>query len=185
MFDNEIMRVLVQSLRNALGQFVVDSNFLVEPPIVKQSYQPTQQGVPTAPTVFIHKIGDHRYGSPRSVYEWDTDRQIMVNTETQQMETMYQVGALFIQEPANMVQLTASDLVNATANILQMDFFLSILRENNIGIERITQIRQTFFYDDRDRQEASPSFDFTVTHKNITIRDASTVKTIEAGIYHI
>ena len=185
MRDNEIMRVLIPNLTASLVEFVASSNFAVQSPIVKQSFQPTQQGVPTCPTVFIHKIGDHRYGFPKKEYKWDEIKERMVNTETQIMETMYQVNALFIQDPANMVQLTASDLVNETAAILQSDYFLQILKANDIGMERITDIRQDFFYDDRDRQEASPSFDFTIAHKQVTIRNAPIVTTIVEGIYPI
>jgi len=185
MRDNEIMRVLIPNLTASLVEFVASSNFAVQPPIVKQSYQPTQQGVPTCPTVFIHKVGDHRYGFPRKEYQWNEVKQRMVDTETQVMETTYQVNALYVQDPANMVQLTSSDLVNETAAILQSDFFLNILHENDIGMERITDIRQTYFQDDRDRSEASPSFDFTIAHKQVTIRNAPIVNSIVEGIYPI
>ena len=185
MFDNQIMAVIVPQLTDALAQWVVGTNYAVERPIVKQSFQPTQQGVPTAPTVFIHKIMDNRFGFPQEAYKWNEGLQRMVNTTTEIMRTTYQVNALFIQDPANTVQLTAGDLVNASAQILQSDFMVEILRENGIGLERVTQITTTYFQDDRDRHETSPSFDFTITHKNITIRHAPIVSTIEEGIFPI
>ena len=185
MRDNDLLRVLIPNLTAWLAEFVQSSNYAIEPPLVLQSYQPTQQGVPTAPTVFLHKIADHPYGYPRKEYNWHEDTQRMVYTDTQMMESTYQVNALFIQDPDNMVQLTATDLLQEVRACVQSDLFMQTLRDNDIGMERVMQVVQTYFYDDRDRQEASPSFDFTVTHKQVTIRNAPIAQSIEAGIYPI
>ena len=41
----------------------IEADTVVVP--VLQAYQPTMQGVNTAPALYIHKIGDQRIGSPR------------------------------------------------------------------------------------------------------------------------
>ena len=38
---------------------------------VLQAYQPTQEGIPSGPSVFLHKVSDQRMGSPNRVNGWD------------------------------------------------------------------------------------------------------------------
>ncbi len=169
MLDNQIFAVLVAALTagfTALGAAIPG------PVAVQQSYQPTTQGVNTQNTVFIHKIGDHRYGTVKRETYWEPDTDsggTMVHKETQYYETTFQIDALAIQNPANVTQLTASDIVNYVAAIMQSDATLQTLYDNKLQILRIIDVRNPYFENDKNRFQASPSFDFTLEHEQVII----------------
>ena len=127
------------------GGVGIEADTVVIP--VLQAYQPTMQGVNTAPALYIHKIGDQRIGSPRRKSKWTnsysqlttengigietesgigigadgTNQATMVHTEVQRYATMFQISALATQDPTTPMQLTASDLVNFAAAVAQSE----------------------------------------------------------------
>ena len=135
--------------------------------IVKQSNQPTQQGIPTAPTVYFFKVANKRYGFLGRMDNWDAMTSTMVHDERQYFESTFQVSALVLQNPATPNQYTASDLVNEVASIMQSDNTRDILNASGVGILRVTDVINPYFVDDRDNFEASPSFDFVLTYENL------------------
>lgn len=171
MRDNEIYQVIfpiIQSGLTARGITGVG---------VKQSYQPRKTGTPSAPTVFIHKLSANRYGFPgrRSVY--NEARGDFDHTETIWRTPTFQVDALAVQDPSDLSALTASDLVESVADILQSSAALETLKASDIGIDRITDIRVPYFVNDEDQNEASPSFDFTLSYR---VEFNTTVPAIDA-----
>lgn len=152
---------------------------------VKQAFQPTNQGVNTGPTAYLHKLGDRRYGFPYWADVYDTVHSQMVHTELQQYETSFQISTLSTQDPSNVSQYTASDVANLIAHIIQSQASVMTFQANNVGIERVTEVRNPPFTDDRQRFEYSPSFDFVMTHKQILSIDVPIVNTTEFDVYPI
>lgn len=149
---------------------------------IKQAFQPTLQGVNTQPTAYMYKIGDKRFGTVHRSDVWNNDIPAMVHTETQQYETTFQISALATQDPKNTSAYTASDIINLVASILQSSTAIANLQANGVGIERVTEVRNPYFVDDRQQNEANPSFDFTLTHKQII---TSTTPIIESTEFQI
>lgn len=161
MLDNELFTLLIDIL--ARGEIVANL-----PPIaIVQAYQPTQQGIGSTPTAYLHKVSDHRLGFPYRADTWDPVIGQLVHLEVQDYETTFQLSALSTQKPATPMQLTASDIVNQMAYILQSSSTIEKLNAQGVGMLRIQDIRNAPFLDDRDRFEFSPSLDFTVQHKQI------------------
>lgn len=156
--DNQLIQIFLPIIQNGL----IEDNFLNV--TVKQSNQPTQQGVPKTPVVYFFKVSNKRFGYLGRYDKWVVDQ--MVHHEVQYMEITFQISALVLQYPITPNQYTASDLVNEVASIMQSDKTLGILNSNGIGILRITDVTNPYFVDDRDQFEASPSFDFTLVYKN-------------------
>lgn len=152
---------------------------------VKQAFQPTQQGANTKPTAYLYKIGDRRYGFVRRTDCWDVERSQIIHTELQKYETTFQISALATQNPATPTQYTDSDILNLVASILQSSTAIAILRAAGVGIERVTDVRNPYFQDDRQRNEASPSFDFVLTHDQIIKSTTPIVESTEINIYEI
>ena len=241
MLDNQLFPLILGVLQTgmtALGQGAV---------LIQQNYQPTQQGTPSQPTLFVNKVSDYRLGAPYQESAWnetqsasftgsiagttltvasvasgalavgqtiaDGDVNIpqnvfitglgtgaggagtytlnnsltvgtesmtaipgMVTTYIQQYETTFQLTALATQNPANTTSITASDILNYAASVLQNMTTIQTLENSNVGILKIGDVRNPYFSDDRQRYEASPSFDFTLTHKQ-TILTVSPVVT--------
>ncbi len=178
MLDNELYKLLFDIIRKGLAAQNIDA-------VVQQSNQPTQQGVPTKNTVFLTKITNKRYGWLGSKDEYDEDNSKEIHTETQNIETVFQVNALAIQKPNNIYQLTASDIINYVAAIMNSNATVQRLTENGCGIYRITDIRNPYFQDDKDRFEASPSFDFTITHKLIVTTEIPVLQSTELVIREV
>lgn len=160
MLDNQLIQVFYPIITVGL------TNAGYSGVTLKQANQPTQQGINlTSPAVYFYKIGDRRYGHVYRNDKWDPVSSTMIHTETQQYETTFQISSLVLQDPTNTSAYTASDLVNSVAQIMQSSNTIQTLWDNNIGILRITDIRNPYFVDDRDQFEASPSFDFVLTHE--------------------
>jgi hypothetical protein len=134
--------------------------------LVKQSNQPTQQGIPTSPMVFFTKIFNKRFGFLRREDRWNTLTSRFDHIESQYYETSFQVAALSLQDPKDLTIPTASDLVNEVACIMQSSTTLDTLNNAGVGILRISDITNPYFTDDRDNFEASPSFDFVLVYLN-------------------
>ncbi|MHC5539493.1 phage gateway protein [Singulisphaera rosea] len=144
---------------------------------LKQAFQPTMQGVNTQPTAYLYKVGDRRVGFPYRADVWDGVNNLMIHTELQQYETTFQFSALATQYPTTPTQYTASDLLNLVAYCLQSADAVSAMEAQGVGLLRVTDVRNPYFTDDRQQNEACPSFDVTFTHKQV-IR--STVPILDA-----
>lgn len=176
MLDNELIKIIIATI--IAGEEIAG---IANTPI-KQAFQPTQQGVNKVATAYLHKVSDRRYGFPRIIDVWDSGAGKMVEQTTQQYETTFQISALSIQNPANTTQYTASDILNLIAFILQSRPTVELFQSQGIGIERITDIRNPYFKDDKDRFEASPSMDFVITHKQIILATAPVSDTTEIRV---
>jgi hypothetical protein len=152
---------------------------------IKQAFQPTNQGVNVKPTAYIFKVGDRRVGFPYRNDTYDSIAGAFDHEELQQYETTFQISALSTQNPANTTQYTASDILNLIAYILQSDMTINSLIAQGIGILRIESIRNPYFFDDRERNEALPSLDFTLTHKQIITSSVPVVITADYNIIPI
>lgn len=174
MKDNQLIKLIFDVLE---GQQAISGIPDIE---FAQAYQPTQQGVNSVSTAYLFKVGDVRIGLPLCEDKWDTDTQIMVHTETQVYQTTFQLSALSIQDPTiGEAQLTASDIVNACAYIMQSQATVEQLIAADVGILNVKEIRNPYFVDDHENFEANPSFDFTLTHKQIVISNGRVLQSTE------
>lgn len=180
MLDNELFIKVVAILNAGYAKFPYVPN-----PVVQQKYQPTQEGIPSAPTVFIYKIGDNRLGSSRKNSCWNREKSAEIHTEIQVYETTFQISALVTQDPANPDAYTASDVVNFGAYIMQSAATVADLQALGIGIYRIGEIRNSYFSDDRERYEASPSMDFTLVHTQIIVTATPIAYTIAVKVLEV
>jgi hypothetical protein len=152
---------------------------------VKQAFQPTMQGANTQPTAYLYKLGDRRIGYVARTDQWDSVNNVMVHTETQQYATTFQFSALATQNPATPTQYTASDILNLIASILQSSVTIATLEAQDVGILHIADVRNTYFLDDRQQNEAAPSMDVTLTHKQVITTQTPIVSEYEFQILEV
>lgn len=179
MNDNQLIAGVISVIKAGMNLYGMEDM------PVKQSYQPTQQGANNEPTIYMHKVGNKRYGfnKRKDVYNPDTDD--FDHIETQYIETTFQINALARQNPADINSATASDIVNAVAAIMQGDYAMGALSELGIGILRITEVRNPYFHNDRNQFEASPSFDFTVVHKQTFVLTNPAAQSVEFNLVRV
>lgn len=130
----------------------------------KQDYQPREHGAETAPTVYVHKLGDFRYGFTKRGVAYNSGLGKFETQDSQVYRTSFQVSALAIQNPATPTAPTASDLCNTAAEIIAGETFLAAIHAVDVGLERITEVRNPYFANEQNRFQASPSFDFVLSH---------------------
>lgn len=161
MNDNDI----IQIVRNFLmAQLPLRGVMNVE---VKQNYQPTQQGLPETPLLSVHKISAPRYGFPGVKHVYNAMTNVYDTTESIWRTPTFQFSGLAQQNPADLTSLTASDIVEAAADVLQSRAAIDTFQQHNIGILRVQQIPIMYFVNDKDRHEQDPSFDLVLQYRRV------------------
>lgn len=105
-----------------------------------------------------------------------------VTTMVQNQQDTYQLQVFNPDDPANETQRTAIDYANILRAVIQSPQYIAELAKLNIGIQRPTGIRPTYFQNENDEYEANPNFDFVVSHKRETVLTVGEVDTIEHAI---
>jgi|SRR5271163_220366 len=152
--------------------------------VTQQANQPTQQGIPTAPTVYFYKTHTKRYGFLGRNDKWNSMSSMMVHHEHQYYETTFRIQTLVLQSVKNPTY-TAADLANEVASIMQSDATLATLNAQGVGILRVMDIANPYFTDDRDNFEALPSFDFTLLYLNDRTSTTPIIDTYQYGIHPV
>lgn len=180
MNENQLMRLIIDALEAGAEQRIPEMKMKI-----KRAYQPTQQGAEKGPTWYCHKMPDRRYGHLQRTDVWDEVNERMVHTESQKYESDFQVNAMFKANPADIRAYTASDLANIAASIMQSDATIALFRDKKVGLLRITEVRNPYFLDDKDQNEESPSFDFTVTYDRVAVSYTPVVTTTEFNVQRV
>lgn len=181
MTDNE----LIIAVRAALLARLAAPSYGLGALLVEQSYQPTQQGVPNAATLFFHKLHDRRVGSPQRKEEWNPDLEQFDYVESEQLESTFQLTARKSQDPADDTELTPADILLAAARALQSDPVLISLRAQGVGVLRIGAAPSGYSNNDRGEFQQEPSFDVTFTHRNTTTDTLAPVVSREVQINRV
>jgi hypothetical protein len=161
MRDNQIFEVLVSVINAGL------TNRGYTDVVVQQAYQPTEQGVPSAPNVNIFKLDDTTYGWPSEKSET-----LVGETKTnysQYFLSRFQIGAWVQQNPSDTTLLTSSDLCRLVLLILQREATQDVFSLNNMGMLLPNDVKNPYFEDDRGQFQATPYFELTVQHKDIEV----------------
>lgn len=171
MTDNE----LITFIANRLDLGVIAGGW--DYPVVQKN-QPTQQGIPSDPTVFIEKTLDIPRGWPMvSDVKRDTD---YAEVETQLYETTVIISALVRQNPADTSLPTASDVVNFLKLYMNSRNTIQTFTASGVSVLRITEVDNPYFEDDTHRFAADPSFSVVVTHnRQITFAVPAAIKATE------
>ncbi len=157
MNDNDLIRNIIAVAKAGLAL----QNVVVG---IKQGFQPTQQGAPSAPYILLRKLGDKRYGHTYRANLYDTAADVMNHTESAWFETTFQADAICTIDPGDTTALTANDYLKALTRTLQSDDTIATLNAAGIGIYRIQAFTTTYWTDDKGQHEQNPMFTFTVTH---------------------
>lgn len=173
-----------QTIVGVLAPLMALNSVLATTALVQMN-QRRQQGAPSTPTVFFVKITERNWGSPKRGQTWDDGQGKFVTTLLQACAATYQFMALVPQDPSDEQQPTESDVLQQFRAIMQSDEVLGAFRAEGISIERIADVRNPFFTDDRDQFEASPSFDVALTYSRDYAGTIPAVSTFEADIRRV
>lgn len=147
---------------------------------VRQVFQPSTVGMPSAPQVTMQTVANRRYGWLRREERLNGD--VFDHVETQWWETTIQIGATAHrnpQDPAFLSLPSAMDICKASADILQGDKGLNALAVQRVRPLRITNVRVVRFVNDSDQYESMPSFDLTLVYPQMQTSETPPVTTFE------
>ncbi|WP_238759151.1 phage gateway protein [Klebsiella oxytoca] len=165
MTDNQLFSLLRTSL---LAEFTLMRGLVPE---VRKAYQPEPEGIPLAPALYLHKIADMRVGFPGFREEMDTVNQVMRQITTQVMIATFQVSATVLTDDADPQALTAPDLLKRAAMIMQSREFQASVIAAGANFLRVGQIQSVDVSGDYAGREIQPFFEFSVNHKDESVRE--------------
>lgn len=180
MLDNDIWKALIPIIKAGfVGQDQPDV-------AVKQNYQPERTGADSGPTLYLVKLFDRRLGSPQRSTAPDPDAPLgVIRREVQWYESTFQATGIFKQTAEDTDGLTASDVANLGAAIMQMEATMDALRAAGLAVLRVTTVRNPQFVNGGDEFEASPSFDFILTHEQITLSKTAAAASTDFRAYPV
>lgn len=144
-----------------------------------RSFQSRQQGASSAPYVYFFKVADKRFGHPERREDYNATAGNFTHTETQRYETTFQFSAWIPQDPKDTTGLTESDILNTVSSIIQSDAIRASFWASEVGILRVTDVRNPYITDDHDQFAAVPTFDVVLTHKRFLVATTPAVVTSE------
>lgn len=150
---------------------------------VKQGYQPTTQGR-LDKCIYFWALPDIQEGWQYRKHKADEAGQIST-TETQIIATSYQMGALIPDDPSDASQKTAKDITVLARMVVQSQPFVIAMTKAGVGVRRPSEVRNPQFVNDQDQYEFQPSFDFTVTHKQVIIQLTDSIESVEFNIHRV
>lgn len=150
---------------------------------VKQGYQPTTQGR-LDKCIYFWALPDIPEGWQYRKHNVNEASQIET-TETQIIATSYQVGALIPDDPSDASQKTAKDITVLARMVVQSQPFVIAMTKAGVGVRRPSEVRNPQFVNDQDQYEFQPSFDFTVTHKQVIIQLTDSIESVEFNIHRV
>lgn len=150
---------------------------------VLANYQPTSQGEDPGNAIYFFKVSDPRVG-------WQIRRNAVVSDEArkveeQNIESTYQFMARVKQDPEDLSIPTASDLLNTASMIMSSAAFTRALSAQGVGRQAVGEMRNPYFLNKHEQFEASPSFDFTVSHRRSIMTAVSVIETINQETHPI
>ncbi len=172
MLDNPLYILIISTLTAQLADAGLGGL------VIAKADQDVRQGVEPLTGAYLIKLFDVFDGMPEEDYVWDTVHSVETWTQTQVVLSTFQMCGLAIQTPGNLTQLTASDTANLLAALLKTPVTMAVLQAQGVGLVSLTQSRNPFFLDDKDRYEADASFDFVLTHKQILTKSVPFTDTV-------
>ena len=180
--DFQIAELIINVLRTGLDALGLNSV------LIKQLYQHRQVGIEQSPTLYFFKVVAPRYGYPGRQDIHDTNTNTFSHHESVWRTPTYQVsgyggytnrsqtvfdsfgfepeGSNFGRSNFGTTLPTASDITEKAADVMQTSSTRLALLERNVGIIRITDVRESYFTDERQRYEQNPSFDFQLSYQH-------------------
>lgn len=150
---------------------------------VKQGYQPTTQGR-LDKCIYFWALPDNPEGWQYRKHKVNEGGEIST-TETQNIASTYQVGALIPDDPQDDIQRTAKDMTVLARMVVQSQPFVIAMTKAGVGVRRPSEVRNPQFVNDQDQYEFQPSFDFTVTHKQVIIQLTDSIDSVEFNIHRV
>jgi hypothetical protein len=155
--ENQIWKDIIDSVNAGLVAFSVTGW------TVQQSGQPSKTTL-NAPTIWIDKVSDKRYGSQsrRPIYA----NSVLKEKKTAYHETVFQITGRKIRNPKTDTTSTqtSTDVLNLLVDYFNGQEGIDQIATVGMGSIRVTEVRTPSSISDSGLFERDPSFDITVSY---------------------
>lgn len=151
---------------------------------VLQGYSTVNEGRMDA-AIYFWPLPDAPEGWQYRRHVTDPETLLMTTEETQVIASTFQVSPFIPLDPGSPPTHTAKDIATLCRMVVQSQPFIRAMTRSKVGVRLPTLIRNPKFVNDRDQYEDNPSFDFTVTHKQVIIQDTDSITRIEVDIRRV
>ena len=179
MIEADVWRAIISVLNTGLN----DQGF--NDVKVRQSYQPIKQGPSLGRSVYLHKITSQRVGHQGRKYNYNSGDGDFDELEKYWLAVTIQLMPLVSQDIEDENSITAYDVADLCAAILQTKATRKTLLESGISIEKIGQIPVSFSIDDKDEFDLDPTFDFILLYEQTLSSKVPKVDTFEVDIKRV
>lgn len=112
--------------------------------------------------IYFFRIGSPQPGWQHRSYKAEDT---LTLTETQWMESQYQIQALITEDPNDPEPITAADVTEIARMVVSSLAFVERMTLAGVGVQRASDILTPTFVNDQDQYEANPNFTVIFTHR--------------------
>jgi hypothetical protein len=153
--------------------------------VVRQAYQPRSQGASVERSAYLHKVTSQRVGVQGRSAVWNPAQLNFTETDKYWLAQTMQLTVQAEQNIADQDSLTAYDIAERCAAILQTRQTRDLLLAAGISIQKITDVRDEYALDDLDQFDINPSFDFILLYEQTLTSTVPGVSAVEADIKRV
>lgn len=179
MIEADVWRAIIAVLRTGL-----DSQGLNDVTI-HQAYQPVKQGPDSARSVYLHKIISQRVGHQGRKYDYNVGDDDFDEFEKYWLAVTFQLMPMVSQDITDENSITAYDIADLCAAILQTKTTRKTLLDFGISIEKIGQVLVSFSIDDKDEYDLDPTFDFILLYEQTLTSKVPKIDAFETDIKRV
>lgn len=182
MTDNEMMIAIILEIENQLELVsfgVAGTDFEVG-----RNQQQTNQYTggdeddPIKTRIFLYSVTKSNDGHGRSYSSGEN----FTRTDFQQRSKSIQVSVIHSFDETNINDKTAEDVADLVHDLLDSPDAIKNLRDKNIFVQNVGDVRPIFFVNEKDRNEQAPNFDLLVNYSTSIEKVAGYVDTVESGV---
>lgn len=181
MTDNEMMIAIIQEIEDQLvlvgfGDAGIDFE-------VGRNQQPTNQytGADSDDSVktrvFLYSITKGSDGHGRAYTQSEGTR-----TDFQQKSKTIQVSIVHSFDYTNANSQTPEDVADLVHDLLDSPDAIKNLRDKDIFVQSVGDVRPIFFVNDKDRNEQTPNFDLLVNYSSAITKTADYVDEVDSVV---
>ena len=179
MIESDVWKALISVLRSGL-----DSNGLSQVEI-HQAYQPIKQGPSSTDSIYLHKITSQRVGHQGRKYEYNSVNDNFDETEKYWLSVTIQLMSQVTQDLSDVDSITAYDVTEKCAAIMQTRNTRQALLASGISILNNKAISVAFSTDDKDQFDLDPTFDMVLLYEQTLLSVVPKAYPIEGEIIEV
>lgn len=181
MTDNEIMVLIIAEIERQLNLVGLADFEVSRSHQLSNQYTGGDKGDPIKTRIFLYAITKGGDGHGRN-YETGAE---FKRTDFQQKSKIIQVSVVRYFDFADVNARTPEDVADLVHDLMDSPDAIKALRDDDIFLQEVGNVRPVFFTNDSDRNESVPNFDLTVNYSSSITKSADFVDSAADDIHRV